>query len=300
MLESTPNGASGCFYHEWQAAVENGFVQHFFPWWMEQTYREFVTGEMIYSEDERKLIEMHGLDAEQIAFRRRIRANFGDRAAEEFAESAEECFVSSSHAVFDTGKIRERAHDLGEPMEQRQNGRVCIYLPAAKREYVIGVDAAGGGASGDNACAQVLDLETGWECAELYGRYSPVELARAVAELGREYNNALVAVETNNHGHAVLATFTEVEQYPRLYAKGGQVGWTTTLATRPRMIALVGAMLMQNAEAVNSRRLLEECRTFVRDEKGREAAAQGAHDDAVMAMGVALAVREEVLRGKFR
>src|SRR5438067_5410222 len=38
VLESTPNGASGCFYEEWQRAEESGISRHFFPWWYESQY----------------------------------------------------------------------------------------------------------------------------------------------------------------------------------------------------------------------------------------------------------------------
>ncbi len=35
VLESTPSGAGGVFYDEWQRAEEAGYVKHFFPWWFE-------------------------------------------------------------------------------------------------------------------------------------------------------------------------------------------------------------------------------------------------------------------------
>lgn len=38
VLESTPMGAGGCFWREWQEARETGMVPHFFPWWYEDTY----------------------------------------------------------------------------------------------------------------------------------------------------------------------------------------------------------------------------------------------------------------------
>ncbi len=38
VLESTPCGAGGVFYDEWQRAEESGYVKHFFPWWFEQSY----------------------------------------------------------------------------------------------------------------------------------------------------------------------------------------------------------------------------------------------------------------------
>jgi len=64
--------------------------------------------------------------------------------------------------------------------------------------------------------------------------------------------------------------------------------------TRPTMLERFGAMLVTNPELFQSRRLLEECRTFVRREDGRSAAAEGSHDDAIMAMAMALAVRDGV------
>src|SRR5580692_5863106 len=35
VMESTPNGAYGCFYNEWLKAAEKGVAKHFYPWWME-------------------------------------------------------------------------------------------------------------------------------------------------------------------------------------------------------------------------------------------------------------------------
>jgi hypothetical protein len=43
-----------------------------------------------------------------------------------------------------------------------------------------------------------------------------------------------------------------------------------------------------------SQRLLNEFRTFVRHEDGNSGASSGAHDDCVMAMAIALAVRRSV------
>ena len=87
-----------------------------------------------------------------------------------------------------------------------------VLLPVNRaRRYVVGVDPAGGGTEGEYSCAEVIELESGMQCAELRGHYGPQELATRVARLAREYNGALVAVERNNHGHAVLAHLTQRE-----------------------------------------------------------------------------------------
>jgi hypothetical protein len=59
------------------------------------------------------------------------------------------------------------------------------------------------------------------------------------------------------------------------------------------MIENMVATLAAEPTLFHSPRLLEECRTFVRRADGNAAAADGAHDDCVMAMAIALAVRRE-------
>ena len=100
-------------------------------------------------------------------------------------------------------------------------------------------------------------------------------------------------VERNNHGAGVLAYLTGVVRYTRLYQQDGQAGWLTTALSRPRVLEQVERLPLEGAESVMSARLLREMKTFVRDARGRTGAAQGQHDDLVMAMGIALAVRSD-------
>jgi len=84
-LESTPSGAGGKFYDEWQRASQTGYTRHFYPWWWDANYRRKI--EVVkFTEEEIELIRRHGLDPGQIAFRREMRANYRNRAREEYAE----------------------------------------------------------------------------------------------------------------------------------------------------------------------------------------------------------------------
>lgn len=299
VLESTPNGAAGTFYQEWQNADETGYVRHFFPWWLEEAYRRSDRAVGALSKEERALVEHHGLDEEQIAFRRDAKANFGARAREEFAEDPQTCFRSSGECVFELDRLEERLKTLAKPIETRHNGRLQIWFPYVPgRRFIIGVDPAGGGIDGDFACAQVVDRDTGLQCAELLAHLRPEELAREVASLGREYGNVPIVIERNNHGHAVLACMQLQERYGNLYHDGenhrGEAGWLTTAVNRPPMIENLAAVLRTNPMSLQSPHLLEQCRTFVRKKDGRAEAAAGSNDDAVMAMAIALAVRAEM------
>jgi hypothetical protein len=127
-------------------------------------------------------------------------------------------------------------------------------------------------------------------------------LARVSVELAKEYGKALIVVERNNHGAAVLAYIGTRESYGRVYRQHGEPGWLTTAASKPEMVARLRVLLSETPQRFMSTRLLAECRTFVADERGRTAAAAGAHDDLVMAMAIAQSVRAELLerRGTFR
>ncbi|MGH9586823.1 MAG: terminase [Acidobacteriaceae bacterium] len=301
VLESTPMGAGGCFWREWQEAGNTGMVQHFFPWWWEETYVDLAVDEETLSDDERKLRLEHGLTCAQIGYRRHLLASFRGLAKQEYAENANECFLASGECAFERDVIDRRIAQLERPIAERMNGQLQIWLgPVAARKYLVAVDPAGGGSEGDYSAAQVIDVETAWQCAELRCKAGPYELAEEVIKLAMEYNGAEVAVERNNHGAAVLAHLTTAE-YPNIWEQGDQQGWLTSTLTRPRMIGDLDAALVESPERFNSERLLRECRTFVRQRNGKMAAQSGEHDDCVMAMAIALQVRAELVsKGKKR
>ncbi len=300
-LESTPNGAGGTFYNEWQFASQTGYERHFYPWWWDPTYRRPLKI-VRFSEEELELMQKHGLNPAQIAFRREVHANFRNRAREEYAEDPESCFLASGDCVFDIDIVEQRLHHTAPIIENTDQGKLLTFFPPVAggkgyqpKQYIIGVDPAGGGTDGDYSCAQVIERTSGVQCAELHGHFPPQALAARVAVLARKYNAALVAVERNNHGHAVLAHLVMSQGYTNVYQAGGQPGWLTNVATRPRMLENFAALLSAAPFMFLSPRLLGECRTFIRHLDGSCAAASGAHDDTVMAMAIAQAVRAEVI-----
>jgi hypothetical protein len=300
VIESTPNGAYGCFYEEWQQAAERRTVKHFFPWWMEEGYVSTAASGL--REGEVSLIVEQGLSVAQVGFRRGLESSYRGLRAQEFAESPQLCFRATGECCFDLEAIERRLTSVHDAVETRRDGALKIWLPpVAGKEYLVAVDTAGGGSDGDYAAVQVIELTTGVQCAELQQRLGVLELARVAAALGREYGRArgpgaLIAVERNNHGAAVLAYLDAVEGYARLYEQAGAAGWLTTAGSKPSMIGRLGALLVESPWLFLSTRLLEECRTFVSYPGGRTGAASGAHDDCLMAMALAQAVRAERLQ----
>ena len=296
VLESTPNGAGGVFYEEWQRAEETGYTRHFFPWWFDDGYR-IEAGQFAvqpFTPEEQQLVEEVGLNEGQIAWRRIKRAQLRGLAAQEYVEDAASCFRASGECVFDLEAIERALQFCGEPVESRDGQHLIVWFPPQiGKEYILGVDPGGGGSEGNYSCAMVIERKTGLQCAELHGHFPPGELASRLVELANRFNQGLLVVERNNHGYGVLAHL-QGAGYANIFCEGKQAGWLTSAVTRPAMIENFAAMLAAAPGLFRSSRLLNECRTFVRHADGSSGAASGTHDDCVMAMAIALAARQAV------
>jgi hypothetical protein len=297
VMESTPLGASGCFWNQWRDAEKTNTEKHFFPWWLEPAYTGEPVPEESLTEEERKLMHDHNLNPGQIAYRRRIRENFRGMAKQEFAEDADSCFLLSGACYFDVEAVNQRLRELPPPVEEvERTGLAVWYPPIAGHDYLVAVDPAGGGIDGDNTVIQVIDLRNGMQCAEAAEHMSLSETAREARSLAVRYNGALVAVERNGIGEAVLAHLSGLHAYERLFrAEDGRIGWKTTEIARDAMLATLEAMLGETPGLYSSERLLHEFRSFVRQKNGKYSAQGGQHDDCVMAMAVAHAARHEYL-----
>jgi len=295
VLESTPNGAGGAFYQEWQQAEETAYTRHFFPWWFDEEYRAEPgqSGVRPLTPEEQDLADRVGLSESQIAWRRIKRAQLRGLAVQEYAEDPTACFLASGECVFELQAIENALQACVAAVEERDNGHLILWFPPRPgKTYIIGVDPAGGGSEGDYCCAEVIERTSGLQCAELHGHFPPRELAGRLVELGFAYNHGLLVVERNNHGAGVLAHL-QIQGYENIYRENGQDGWLTSVVSRPMMIENLAAMLANSPELFRSQRLLNECRTFVRHADGNSGAASGTHDDCVMAMAIAQATRQK-------
>jgi hypothetical protein len=274
-----------------------GMMRHFFPWWMERKYRTTAVDKASLTDEERDMMAQKLLDLEQIGFRRQMRANFRGLARQEYAEDGDACFLASGESFFELSAVDARVATVTEPIETRHNGALEIWLPPLKgKKYLVAVDPAGGGSEGDYSAAQVLELETGLKCAEFARHVGGLELAKFVADLAVEYNQAWLVVERNNHGSGILAFLESSCGYGKIYRQGGQLGWLTSSLSRPSSLSRLDAALVERPECFQSRKLLAECRSFVRFPDGGSGARRGTHDDRVMAMAIGLGAREELLK----
>ena len=165
--------------------------------------------------------------------------------------------------------------------------------------YVVGGDTAGDGS--DYFTGQVIDNTSGRQVATLRHQFDEDLYAKQMYCLGRHYNTALLGIETNYSTYPVkeLQRLDYFRQFVRetedtithIFTK--KYGFQTTKLTRPIIIADLVEIVREHTELINDVETLGEMLTFVRDEKGRPAAQQGANDDLIMALAITYYIREQ-------
>lgn len=235
--------------------------------------------------------------------------------AAEYPEDDEECWIKAGSPRFDNEWLLSQQW-VDPRVGRMEGGRFVVddtgfldlyAAPQPGMSYTIGVDTAGGGESGDFACAQVLCLNTGQHVAELHGRIEPTRLAMEVDKLGRWYNLAKVIPERNRHGIAFIDALRTTFQYPRIYTERrygvrgyhdtDRYGFQTTDQTKPLALERMWAMLQTGDMVTTSREYLKQMSEYHYLEDGTTGGSP--HDDRVMAMAMATTVlmQEKVTPG---
>lgn len=315
VIESTANGFED-FKERWDAAVagENDFEPVFFAWFENPDYSMPVVPGTEWTPEERDLKAAYRLTDGQLQWRRWcIANNCGgslDMFRQEYPASPGEAFLHSGTGVFDNEQIVLRLERLPGPAgrgeftdgewTESETGAITLYeLPEEGVPYVLGGDTAGEGS--DYFTAIVIDNVTGRIAAKLRQKYSEPEYVRQIYALGRFYNDALVAIETNFSTYPVMK-LQEME-YPNQYSREREdtytrqmrksYGFRTDRQSRPRAIANLVEVFSSHPEWFTDRELLEEMLTFCYNEDHRPEALAGKHDDLVMGAAITYAVRHQ-------
>ncbi|MBC8248532.1 MAG: hypothetical protein H8E90_02535 [Anaerolineales bacterium] len=82
-------------------------------------------------------------------------------------------------------------------------GLVVWEAPRRGGGYLVVADPCEGNPTSDPSPAAVFDVGTWNQVAGLYGQFQPDIFGGYLVELSRWYNEAVICVERNNHGHAV-------------------------------------------------------------------------------------------------
>ena len=184
--------------------------------------------------------------------------------------------------------------------------------PDYTRNYMVVADVARGDGKDYSAC-HVIDVETAKQVAEYKGQVGTRDYGHMLVALSTEYNNALLVIENANIGWDTIQTVIE-RGYQNLYYSSKTdtanitqdnflsrnennlvPGFTNSTKTRPLVVSKLEAYMRERGCIIQSRRLLEELRTFIW-KNGKAQATDGYNDDLVMAFGFGLFLRDTALR----
>lgn len=201
-------------------------------------------------------------------------------------------------------------------------GKVQVWgEPLIGHSYVAGIDVAEGkirdrglmkmkpgldNERPDYSCAIVIDQETTQHVASWHGYMEPIEFSFACAAIGIYYNQALLVPEINGPGLVIVETLSKTISYPNLYRSkvvnridhdglGSEFGWRTTQTSRNLLIAAIQRALMLGTLTTMDEGLVAELRTMEFDEQGVARARGRKKDDRVLALGLALQARDEMV-----
>jgi hypothetical protein len=269
---------------------------------------------------DQKLLDSLGLTPEivrqylgRIAWRRRTKIEMRGNFDEKYPEDPITAFLVAGNQYFDRQILIARKRELVgfKPHQSFSNGESRIFFPrVANHRYLIGVDTATGRTvtsdNTDYSAAVVGDVDTGEEYAAYRAKVTPQDMAYDLADLGRYFNNAIIAVERTGDGGTTILTLQGECKYGGIYkhkdwwkrdrTKVIEIeGFPTTPKTRPVALNFLNRFVMDHPEMIWDEQFINEALVFVRDEKGKPEAAPGAHDDTVSARWVFHAVRMVLL-----
>lgn len=306
-LETTANGMANHYYDMWNDP-EAPYSKLFYPWFIFKEYKLPVFGKLILSEDEKLLIKkakkQYGviITEEQINFRRfkkaELKTSSYDKTRvtfeQEYPEDDQSCFLASGDAVMDLFKIKAKLDACTPPLSE-SDGMVIHKRPVKGRHYIIGADPAEG-VKKDFSVGVMLDLLTKEVVCKIRGQWKPSVFATKLFKMGELYSSPggiwpLMAVERNNHGHAVLLALDEIEQYPNIYVYpvDERQGWRTDGISRSVMMNTIVDAIEDGHIRVNDTDILNECLTLI-DNNGKIEASGGKYDDCITASAIALQV----------
>lgn len=227
-------------------------------------------------------------------------------------------FLTSGNTVIDAEILQFCTTKLEEPIEKRGiGGDLWIWkYPEITKSYLLASDPSRGDGE-DYSGLVVMEVESNEQVAEFKGKIDTQTFGRMCVSLGMEYNNALLIIDNKNVGWSTVQVALDAH-YPNLYysykndpfldenihlrkmhdlkQKEDMVpGLTTTTRIRPVLISKLEMYFRDFGVLVRSKRLLNELKVFMWL-GGKAQAQRGYNDDLVMALGMALYIRDTSLK----
>lgn len=295
VAESTPLHNGDELHKVWESAgPDSPWIKCFIPWTMIRHYAADPPPGWKLHSTLAKYAHTHQLNERQAFWMQSVGLpKCGQSLARfrsEYPISDVDCWELRGEKVFNHERIMEILRWLDKNTSfTEQTGEYQQWKePNERHRYAIFCDPAGSWAKRDMFAIEVIDLDECAQVAEFHGYMDAWSAARYLAQLGEKWNRAIVYVEQNGVGEAVLNPLIRI--YPRVYHRnvtegGAQPGWHSNKRTKVEAVATAQELLRDRSCTIRSHRLLRQMAAYRGqwDKLNRDRDAQGGHYDLVAA-----------------
>jgi len=285
-IESTAEGGYGYFYDYYTEARERGYKSWFFPWFTDKSYVLKVSDQFrvsnlkkLYNINFEYLQEKYNLTNEQIFFYAQKTRELKRLVLQELPSCSEDAFVQSGNPVFDMTQALKC-----DPSE-----------PRPEFSYVAGLDPAGFMGL-DYHAFTIIEYPSGKQVYALREKQEIDLFAKKIVDISKKYNNALLNIERNGVG---LAMVNEVKKhYQNLYTsyksydkftgrKEKMIGTSIGSHNKTLFISLLESAIRNKDILISDTQTWNELSVYQAKETGGFTAPLGTHDDMVMSLVLA-------------
>ena len=182
----------------------------------------------------------------------------------------------------------------------------CLYMISA--DPALGLTKKG---DPDSCAAKVFETMSWTEVACAEGKWNTHEFGMILNWLGRYFNMALIGVERNTHGEAVLNTLEFEAMYPQAVGEHmgpgiyyhtewddritkqeptRKPGWPTTTKTKTLALDMLAYGLISGQITIRDAKTIAQMMRFVHLPDGKYGGEAGSHDDNVLAAAIGAAL----------
>jgi hypothetical protein len=270
LLTSTPLGYNH-FWKFWNEAEKgkNGFISHFIPYW------EIPGRDEVWAEEQRKTLG-------EVKFTQEVLCEF----------------LGSSNTLIN-GRTLAQMSSM-DPVYYNDMGLSIYEEPLKDRVYVISVDVARG-VGGDYSTFSIVDVTE--MPYKLVGKFrnntiAPMLFPNVIHKAAKDYNNAMVLVETNDIGGQIADILYAELEYENIlstikennqtyispgFSKSTTLGVRTTKSVKRQGCFAIKSLLEEKKLNIFDAETIHEFSTFI-EKGGTYVADEGEHDDLVMTL----------------
>ena len=330
-IESTAEGAEGQFYDLCETAMgKQGkgltsleFKFFFYPWWKNLEYE--IEADVTFPKELLDyfayLEKDHGINLtltqkNWYALKKETQKGLMEQ---EYPSYPEEAFLASGRPFFsqkdvaaDIKKVQSvtseiKSFTIKDLEDNEHTIDVRIFSnPRKDMAYAVAGDPAEGLEDGDNSALTVLDKDFN-QCAVYAGKLDPDLFGALLVAVSRYFNGAVLAWETNNHGHAVENSI-KLRKYYKLYRREqkedigreikDRIGWLNTHKSKMEMLDELKESHRDGSLSINDIETLREM-LKVSIEGNGNVVVNG--KDRVVCLGISIqAIKQAGIEGEFK